>query len=135
MAEQNVLQNNALAELKIQTDIPLWKLLLQGIKKTHKLSRVEAFYDLIDRQCVSMLKGGDTHLSGSIIEIAKAWGWDRETVGRFLDNLEQLGAVSIDIEGNRKTFRMNCIVIPQTVSGDTQKPSEAKSPSSATNGT
>lgn len=135
MNEQNVLQNNALAELKIQTDIPLWKLLLQGIKKTHKLSRVEAFYDLIDRQCVSMLKGGDTHLSGSIIEIAKAWGWDRETVGRFLDNLEQLGAVSIDIEGNRKTFRMNCIVIQQTVSGDTQKPSEAKLPSSATNGT
>ena len=113
MAEQNVHQNNALAELKIQTDIPLWKLLLQGIKKTHKLSWVEAFYDLIDRQCVSILKGGDTHLSGSIIEIAKAWGWDRETVGRFLDNLEQLGAVSIDIEGNRKTFRMNCIVIPQ----------------------
>lgn len=135
MNEQKAHPNNALTELKIQTDIPLWKLLLQGIKKTHKLSRVEAFYDLIDRQCISLLRGGDTHLSGSIIEIAKAWGWDRETVGRFLDNLEQLGAVSIDIDGNRKTFRMNCIIFPQTVSGEPQNPSEAKSPSSATNGT
>ena len=135
MAEQNVLQNNVLTKVKIQTDIPLWKLLLQGIKKTHKLTRVEAFYDLIDRQCVSLLKGEDTHLSGNINEISKAWGWDRETVGRFLDNLEQLGILTIDLDGNRKAFRMNCIVIPQTVSGDTQKPSEAKSPSSLTNGT
>lgn len=135
MNEKSAQQNNILTRAKIQTDIALWKLLLQGVKKTHKLSRVEAFFDLIDRQCVSMLKGGDTHLSGSIIEIAKAWGWDRETVGRFLDNLEQLGAVTIDMDGNRKTFRMNCVIIPQMVSGDLQEPSEAETPSSATNGT
>lgn len=134
MTEQNVQKNNALTNVRIQTDIALWKLLLQGIKKSHKLSRVEAFYDLIDRQCVSMLKGEDTHLSGSILEIAKAWGWDRETVGRFLDNLEQLGAVSIDMEGNRKVVRMTCVTTKND-SGASEKPSDAKTTSSATNGT
>jgi len=133
MTTRNAHQKNNFENVKILTDIALWKLLLQGIKKTHKLSRVEAFYDLIDRQCVSILKGGDTHLSGSIIEIAKAWGWNRDTTAAFLGNLEQLGAVTIDLDGNRKTFRMNCIIIPQTVSGDPQKPSEAKTPSLPSN--
>ena len=135
MTEQNTQQNNILKKVRIQTDISLWKMLLQGIKKTHKLSRVEAFYDLIDRQCVSMLKGEDSHLSGSILEIAKAWGWDRETVGRFLDNLEQLGVVTIDMEGNRKTVRMNCITLTKDSSGALQGLSELKTPSSATHST
>ena len=135
MNEQNTQQNNALAGLTIQTDIALWRLLLQGMKKSHKLSRVEAFYDLIDRHCIAMLKGEDGHTSGTIHNMAKAWGWDRDTVGRFLDSLQQLGMLTIITDGNRKTFQLNCVTVHGTVSGDTHEPSEAKTPSPATNGT
>ena len=86
MNEQNTQQNNALAGLTIQTDIALWRLLLQGIKKSHKLSRVEAFYDLIDRHCIAMLKGEDDHISGTIHNMAKAWGWDRAKVHGHLQS-------------------------------------------------
>ena len=106
MNEQNTQQNNALAGLTIQTDIALWRLLLQGMKKSHKLSRVEAFYDLIDRHCIAMLKGEDDHINGTIHNMAKSWGWDRETVAKFLDNLQQLGAVTLDTDGSRKTVRL-----------------------------
>ncbi len=135
MNEQNTQQNNALAGLTIQTDIALWRLLLQGMKKSHKLSRVEAFYDLIDRHCIAMLKGEDDHISGTIHNMAKAWGWDRETVAKFLDNLQQLGMVTIDTDGNRKTVRLNCVTLPKMYSGASEKPSDVKIPSSATNGT
>lgn len=135
MNEQNTRQSNALAGLTIQTDITLWLMLLQGIKKSHKLSRVEAFYDLIDRHCIAMLKGEDDHINGTIHNMAKSWGWDRETVAKFLDNLQQLGMVTIDTNGNRKTIRLNCVTLPKTDSGVSEKPSDVKTPSSSTNWT
>lgn len=134
MTEQNVRQNNVLANVRIQTDIALWKLLLQGSKKSHKMSRVEAFYDLIDRHCIAVLKGEDGHINGTVHNMAKTWGWDRETVAKFLDNLEQLGAVTIDMDGHRKTIRVNCVKTV-TNSGASQKPSDVIFPSSSTNGT
>lgn len=94
-------------QMKIVTDIRLWQLLLQGMKKQHKLTRVEAFYDLIDRQHIAMLTSTCEHMRGSVLEFSKAWGWDRETVMRFLDNLEQLGVVTIHMAGNRKAVKLN----------------------------
>ena len=127
--------NNALAGLKIQTDIALWQLLLQGIKKSHKMSRVEAFYDLIDRHCIAMLKGENNHISGTIHSMAKAWGWDRETVAKFLEHLQKLGMVTINNDGNRKAIMLNCITLPKMDPGDSEKPSDTKTPSFATKGT
>ena len=46
------------------------------------------------------------NLNGTIQDMAKAWGWDRETVARFLDNLEQLGVLTVQTTGNRKTFML-----------------------------
>lgn len=134
MNENNPQKNNALAGLKIQTDIALWQLLLQGIKKSHKMSRVEAFYDLIDRHCIAMLKGENNHISGTIHSIAKAWGWDRETVAKFLEHLQKLGMVTINNDGNRKAIMLNCITLPKMDSGASEKPSDAKTPSFATKG-
>lgn len=135
MNQQNTQQNNALAGLTIQTDIALWQLLLQGMKKSNKLSRAEAFFDLIDRHCIAMLKGENDHISGTIHNMAKAWGWDRDTVARFLDNLQQLGVVTINSDGNRKTVRLNCVTLTKTNPGASQMPSDAKTPSPAANGT
>lgn len=106
MTTQNEHQNSANAQIIIQTDIPFWNFLVQGMKKAHKVSRVQAFCDLIDRQRIALLKGENENLTGTIQDMAKAWGWDRETVARFLDNLEQLGVLTVDTTGNRKTFML-----------------------------
>lgn len=106
MTTQNEHQNSANAQIIIQTDIPLWDFLVQGIKKAHKVSRVQAFHDLIDRQRIALLKGEDENLTGTIQDMAKAWGWDRDTVARFLDNLEQLGVLTVETTGNRKSFML-----------------------------
>ena len=95
--------------LKIIADIPLWDLLVQGTKKTNKLSRVQALRDIIERQYITLLKGEDEYLSGSVLDFAKSWGWDRETVTRFLNELEQLGVITIDVSVNRKKIKLNCI--------------------------
>lgn len=135
MTTQNSHQKDDFENVKILTDIALWKLLTEDIKKTHKLSRVQAFYDLIDRQRIATIVGGHTNLEKSFTALAKAWGWDRYTVTRFLDSLQQLGILTIITDGNRKTFRLNCVTVHGTVPGDTHEPSEAKTPSPATNGT
>lgn len=131
MNERSTQQNNALAGLTIQTDIAFWRLLLQGVGKSHKFTRTEAFYDLIDRHCIALLKGEGDHVSGSINSMAKTWGWDRETVARFIDNLQQLGMVTIETEGNRKVIRLNCVTLQQAHPGASEKPSDAKTPSPA----
>ncbi len=135
MTTQNSHQKDDFENVKILTDIALWKLLTEDIKKTHKLSRVQAFYDLIDRQRIATIVGGHTNLEKSFTALAKAWGWDRYTVTRFLDSLQQLGILTIITDGNRKTFRLNCVTVHETVPGDIYEPSEAKTPSLATNGT
>ena len=106
MSTLNEHQNSANAQMIIQTDIPFWDFLVQGIKKAHKVSRVQAFHDLIDRQRIALLKGENENIGGTIQDMAKAWGWDRETVARFLDNLEQLGLLTVETTGNRKSFML-----------------------------
>lgn len=135
MTTQNSHQKDDFENVKILTDIALWKLLTEDIKKTHKLSRVQAFFNLIDIQCIATLKGGDAHIAGSIMQFAKAWGWDRKTVGRFLDNLQQLGVLTIITDGKRKTLRLQCMGHREAVPRDTHEPSEAKTPSLPSNGT
>lgn len=126
------IHNNVLSDITIITDMALWKLLLHGMKKSHKLSRVEAFYDLIDRHCIALLKGEDEHISGTTHSLAKVWGWDRETVAKFLDSLEQLGTVTIDMVNKRKTIRMNGVRFRKTTPETIHHPSNESSTASNT---
>lgn len=133
MNEQSTQQNNAEYSVTIPASRKLWKYLLQGQRNsTKKLSRVQAFYDLIERQHTALLKGEDSR-SASIIELTKAWHWNRDTVAKFLDNLQQLGAVTLDTDGNRKKVRLNCVTHHKPNSGASQKPSDTKTPLPATN--
>ena len=96
-------------QMIIPTTRQLWEYLLRGRRKNTKMStRAEAFHDLIDRQQMALLSGRET-LNENLSELAKRWHWNRDTTASFLDNLEQLGAVTIDIEGNRKTIRLKCV--------------------------
>ncbi len=136
MAKQNEQQNNAHELFTLMTDMTLWNFLVQGMKKSHKVSRVQAFADLLDRQRIALLeKQDDDNLKGSIQDMAKTWGWDRETVARFLDNLEQLGVLTITTTGNRKAFRLNYESRRKNALGASQSPSEPRTPSSATDST
>ena len=105
--EQN---NSDKTQLKIVTDTRLWNLLLQGMKKSEKLTRVEAFNDLIERQRIALLTSDDEYMKGNVLEFSKAWGWDRETVNRFLERLQELDIVTISMAGNRKAIKLNYIV-------------------------
>ena len=105
--EQN---NSDKTQLKIVTDTRLWNLLLQGMKKSEKLTRVEAFNDLIERQRIALLTSDDEYMKGNVLEFSKAWGWDRETVNRFLERLQELDIVTISMAGNRKAIKLNYII-------------------------
>lgn len=133
MAQINETQNNALKQVMIQTDIPLWKMLLQCGKKEHKLSRPEAFFDLLDRQLVADLKGGNGYLEGTIPDLVRKWRWDRETVWKFLLGLSQLGAVTISTVANRKVIRVNNITVKETPLPATDVPAEREKPSQTDN--
>ena len=97
------------SQVRIVTDIALWNLLLQGVKKQPKYSRLEAFRDLMERQRIALLTGDGKFMKGSVLEFSKAWGWDRDTVSRFLEKLQELGIVTMTLAGNRKAIKLNYI--------------------------
>ena len=105
--EQN---NSDKTQLRIETDIRFWNLLLQGMKKSEKLTKVEAFNDLIERQRIALLTSDDEYMKGNVLEFSKVWGWDRETVNRFLERLQELDIVTISMTGNRKAIKLNYII-------------------------
>lgn len=135
MSTNNIQSEQPSKSLRILTDIPLWIYLSQGSKTPSKMSRVQAFCDLIERQHVSMLKGDDDYLKGSVLEFSKSWGWDRETVVRFLDNLKLLDAITIDMAGNRKAVRLKHVIRDENNMGVSQEPPDTKQLSFVNNST
>ncbi len=93
--DKETVRNN---QVRIVTDIALWNLLLQGVKK-----------HLMERQRIALLTGDGKFMKGSVLEFSKAWGWDRDTVSRFLEKLQELGIVTMTLAGNRKAIKLNYI--------------------------
>ncbi len=109
--EQKILQSNyAEYSMIIPTSRPLWNYLLRGQRNSSKkLSRVEAFRDIIERQHAVLLSGTDDGI-GAIIELTRAWRWNRDTTSAFIDTLRRLGVVACEKEGNRSIIRLNYTV-------------------------
>lgn len=128
----NIQSDNTNMQITIRTDIPFWNYLVQGMKKKHKISRAEAFKDLVERQRIALLKGEDTSMDASIQVLAKSWGWNRETVTRFIDNLERLNVLSVNVSGKRKTFSLKYIIENKKAQGDLNGHSEPRKPSGGT---
>lgn len=100
-------RNNAEYFMTIPTSRPLWKYLLQGQRNSpKKLSRVEAFRDIIERQHTALLSGTDDGIGASVIELTKAWHWNRDTTSAFIDTLRRFGAVTCEKDGNRTIIRL-----------------------------
>lgn len=129
----NELNKNKVEQLKVLTDYSLWTFLAQRIKKDNKFSRFEALYDLIQRQYLVCLKDGDGYLEGTITDFTKKWKWDRETVNKFLDQLQQIGILSVVTTKNRPHFRINYIKDVSEQQGAANGLSQPVFPSQATN--
>lgn len=121
--------------MRIVTDIRLWSYLMDGQKRlSRRLSRIEAFYDLIHRQQARLAEGKD-FLAENVSQLTRLWHWNRDTTAAFLDNLEQLGAITTEAVGNQKSVRLNYVIEKKNGPGASQNPSEPLSPSSANDST
>ena len=98
------------------TEISLWNLLfpkqMQPLTASaRKLSKPEAFVDLINRQRLAMVTNDEKFCEITAVALAKAWGWDRITVKRFLAALEEIEAVTLtQATHGRTVIRLNNIL-------------------------
>lgn len=95
-------------KMEVTTGYDLWSLLLQGSSSegTHRMSKAEAYFDLMKRQRLTMLTKDESYLGGGILALAKAWRWDRTTVKKFIDALCCIEAATFEKAGNRAVIKL-----------------------------
>lgn len=87
--------------LIIETDYQLWEFLFRDQSKNKKRhTKAEAFYDLIRRQREALLIQDETYLTSTVSDLMDQWTWSRQNVNIFLEELEKIGAITIE-RGNR----------------------------------
>lgn len=103
-------------KMTVTTDYELWSLLFQNSNSrgSLKLSKAEAYFDLVKRHRLATLTKNDSYLDGGILALAKAWRWDRNTVKKFIDSLCAIGAATIKKVGNKIVISItNVTYLPQ----------------------
>lgn len=103
-------------KMTVKTDYDLWRLLFRDSipQGSHKLSKAEAYFDLVRRHRLATLTKNDSYLDGGILALAKAWRWDRNTVKKFIDSLFSIGVATIKKVGNKTAiFITNVTYLPQ----------------------
>ena len=103
-------------KMTVSTDYDLWSMLFKDSSSqgSHKLSKAEAYFDLVRRHRLATLTKNDSYLDGGILALAKAWLWDRNTVKKFIDSLCSIGAANIKKVGNKTAiFITNVTYLPQ----------------------
>ena len=103
-------------KMTVSTDYDLWSMLFKdsSSQRSHKLSKAEAYFDLVRRHRLATLTKNDSYLDGGILALAKAWLWDRNTVKKFIDSLCSIGAATIKKVGNKTAiFITNVTYLPQ----------------------
>ena len=103
-------------KMTVSTDYDLWSMLFKDSSSlgSHKLSKAEAYFDLIRRHRLATLTKNDSYLDGGILALAKAWLWDRNTVKKFIDSLCSIGAATIKKVGNKTAIYItNVTYLPQ----------------------
>ena len=108
--------SNQPPKMTVSTDYDLWNMLFKDSSSqgSHKLSKAEAYFDLVRRHRLATLTKNDSYLDGGILALAKAWLWDRNTVKKFIDSLCSIGAATIKKVGNKTAiFITNVTYLPQ----------------------
>lgn len=87
--------------LIIKTDYQLWEYLFRDQpKKRKRHTKAEAFYDLIKKQREALLIQDETYLTSTVSDFMEQWTWSRQNVNIFLDELEKIGAITLE-RGNK----------------------------------
>lgn len=103
-------------KMTVSTDYDLWSMLFKDSSSQgpHKLSKAEAYFDLVERHRLATLTKNDSYLDGGILALAKAWRWDRNTVKKFIDSLCAIGAATMEKVGNKTVILItNVSYLPQ----------------------
>ena len=103
-------------KMTVSTDYDLWSMLFKDSSSQgpHKLSKAEAYFDLVKRHRLATLTKNDSYLDGGILALAKAWRWDRNTVKKFIDSLCAIGAATMEKVGNKTVILItNVSYLPQ----------------------
>lgn len=69
-------------------------------KDNAKFSKMEALYDLLDRQRLTVVSG-EEWFDCSTLRLAREWKWQRPTVKKFLAKLVNLGVLNLQPSGSR----------------------------------
>ena len=103
-------------KMTVSMDYDLWSMLFKDSSSQgpHKLSKAEAYFDLVERHRLATLTKNDSYLDGGILALAKAWLWDRNTVKKFIDSLCSIGAATMEKVGNKTVILItNVSYLPQ----------------------
>lgn len=83
--------------LIIKTDYQLWEFLFREQQKKRKRhTKAEAFYDLIKKQREALLIQDETYLRNTVSDLMEQWTWSRQNVNIFLEELEKIGAITLE---------------------------------------
>ena len=90
--------------------------------KNHKLTKAEAFADLVSRQRMTAVSGDIRFMTGGIQELSLSWHWSRSTVSKFIASLIGF-RVAYTI-----TFSTSVVVILTNLRGLPTLPEELQTP-------
>ena len=91
------LNNDRKHDMVIVTDFQAWQYLFrEEARKEKKYSKAEAFYFLLSNQRISFLTGEDDFMIYSIVKLMREWKWSRQNVNIFLEDLERIGAITLE---------------------------------------
>lgn len=78
-------------------------------KDVERLSKFDAFQDLMQRQARLLVEPSEANASTIVVtltQLAGDWGWHRHSVSRFLDHLSDLGVLSYQQVGHSSRLRL-----------------------------
>lgn len=76
----------------------------------NKLTKAEAFFDLVNRQRLALITTGDDVINISVISLSDSWGWNRKTTRNFLEELVEFGVLIFKPDANRTIIQLTNII-------------------------
>ena len=87
-------------------------------KNTKRLTKLQAFNDLVQRHCAAINTG--SQMIVNIAQLSKAWNWSRVTVGAFISDLSIMDIVIISNTPTSKLIALNDAII-SNMTGNVQQ--------------
>lgn len=100
-------------DVNVTINFSVWKYLMNmTTQPDRKLTKVEAFFDLIVRQRINILVDNREYSVDNFNVLCKDWNWSLTRVKRFIHELTALGAVNILRQGRDNIISLNNVTLP-----------------------